>query len=296
MSESKILLLSVLVTAFFAFLGIIWGIFADSGMIIFDGIYSLISVGLSLLSLWVLQQLQDKRDDVRFPFGKAHFEPMVIVFKSLMIIGVCLFSAINSFSEVISGGRYVEPGQGILFALISAMGCILMTVIVQRQNLKIESSLLKAEVNQWFGDSILSSCVLVGFTLSYLLIDTPLEWLTPYADPGMVMLASSAFIIIPMKSFTAAFKEILFYKTDASSLAVVDREANKIAEEITAEYKIRMVNVGRELSIEVNFLLDDRVFTVSEMDIIRKRIAAIAATINDRYWLNVNFSQIRAVL
>lgn len=296
MSESKILLLSVFVTAFFAFLGIIWGIFADSGMIIFDGIYSLISVGLSLLSLWVLQQLQDKRDDVRFPFGKAHFEPMVIVFKSLMIIGVCLFSAINSFSEVISGGRFVEPGQGILFALISAMGCILMTVIVQRQNQKIDSSLLKAEINQWFGDSILSSCVLVGFTLSYLLIDTRLEWLTPYADPGMVMLASSAFIIIPMKSFVAAFKEILFYKTDESSLAVVDKEANKIAEELTAEYKLRMVNVGRELSIEVNFLLDDRAFTVSEMDVIRKRIAAIASTINDRYWLNVNFSQIRAVL
>jgi predicted Co/Zn/Cd cation transporter (cation efflux family) len=296
MRENKVLLLSVYTSTFFALLGVGWGIFADSGMIIFDGIYSSISICLSLLSLLVLKQVLDSYEDARFPFGKAHFEPMVIVLKSLTLVGVCLYSAVNGFAEILAGGRYVEPGQAIIYAFISTFGCAAMTIILRRRNENIESDLLNAEANQWLGDSILSGCVLVGFSLSYLISGTRLDWLTPYADPGLLMIASTGFLIIPLRSLIASFKEIMFYKVDEGSLNVLDCEAGKIAAELHAEYKLRMVNVGRELSIELNFLLEDRTFTVAEMDTIRRRIASIAKTVNDHYWLNVNFTQIRSVL
>ena len=294
MSEKKVLLVSVYTTAFFACFGIMWGIVADSGMIIFDGIYSLISIGLSMLSLQVLKQVQENDEDIRFPFSKAHFEPLVIIFKSLVIIAMCGISAFNALSEILSGGRYVEPGQGVVYALVSTLGCLVVTLVIQQQNQKIASSLLQAERNQWFGDSLLSTGVLLGFSVSYLLIGSHLDWVIPYADPGMVLLASSFFIILPLKSFAAAFKEILLYQVHEDFFLPVDLEAKKIAEELNAEYKLRMVNVGRELNIELNFLLENQSFTVDEMDVIRKRIIAVASTIKARHWVNINFTQDRA--
>ncbi|MGF1765192.1 cation diffusion facilitator family transporter [Aliivibrio kagoshimensis] len=291
MSEKNTILLSIYATSIFAVLGVGWGIYASSGMIIFDGIYSLISVGLSSLALVVLKQLETSQEDDRFPFGKAHFEPLLIIFKSLMLIGMCSYSAINSFGELFSGGREVATGSALLYALFSTLACLVITMIIGKNNQKIGSDLLLAEKNQWMGDTLLSIGVLVGFSVAYLLEGSAYNAVVPYADPAMVVLASTLFIIIPLKSFIAAAKEMVFYQSSHPNLETIEKTAQKIADELHAEYKIRMVNIGRELSIEVNFLLAERQFLVSEMDAIRNRIADQATAIDKEHWINVSFTQ-----
>jgi predicted Co/Zn/Cd cation transporter (cation efflux family) len=291
MSEKNTILLSIYATSIFAVLGVGWGVYASSGMIIFDGIYSLISVGLSSLALVVLKQLETSQEDDRFPFGKAHFEPLLIIFKSLMLIGMCSYSAINSFGELFSGGREVATGSALLYALLSTLACLVITVIIGKNNQKIGSDLLLAEKNQWMGDTLLSIGVLVGFSVAYLLEGSTYNAVVPYADPAMVVLASTLFIIIPLKSFIAAAKEMVFYQSSHPNLEKIEKTAQKIADELHAEYKIRMVNIGRELSIEVNFLLPERQFLVSEMDAIRNRIADQAIAIDKEHWINVSFTQ-----
>ncbi len=291
MTERKILLVSIWTAALFALLGIVWGVVADSGMIIFDGIYSLLSVGLSILSLLVLKQVQANHEDERFPFGKAHFEPLLIVFKSLMLIGMCTFSATNSFSELLAGGRNVSPGYALIYAFVSTIGCLLVTVLIQNKNKILASSLLQAERNQWLGDTLLSVGVLVGFSAAYALQDSELSWLVPYTDPGMVVLASSVFILLPLKSFIAAAREMIFYQMDEESMAPVKKEVVSIASELEAEYKLRMVSTGRELIIEVNFLVANGSFTVNEMDKIRHRVAAVAKKMKKHHWINASFTR-----
>jgi predicted Co/Zn/Cd cation transporter (cation efflux family) len=96
MEERKVLLVSIWATLFFAVLGVVFGVLSESSIIIFDGVYSLVSLGLSLLSLLVLKQLESGAKDHRFPFGKAHFEPLLIIFKSIALIGMCLYSSMNA--------------------------------------------------------------------------------------------------------------------------------------------------------------------------------------------------------
>ncbi|WP_250657140.1 cation diffusion facilitator family transporter [Alkalimarinus coralli] len=294
MTERNILLVSIGVTTLFALLGVVWGVAIDSSMIIFDGLYSLISVGLSFLSLVVLKQIQDKgaTEDSRYPFGKAHFEPLLIVFKSLSLIGMCSFSAINSFSVLLAGGRSVAPGPAVIYALISTLGCLAVMLFIQRNNKLIESNLLTVEKNEWLGDFLLSLGVLIGFSATYMLQDGRYNWIVPYADPGMVVMASGIFIFLPLKSFIGAAREMIFYQVNDQSMKPVENEAADIANEYNAKYKLRMVSIGRELNIEVNFLLEEnRLLSVEEMDAIRSRIAIVVSKMKKQHWINITFTQ-----
>ena len=68
-SEKNMLALSAIGALFFAVLGVAWGIIIDSSMIIFDGLYSLISLFLSVLAICVTRYI-NKSDFEKFPFGK----------------------------------------------------------------------------------------------------------------------------------------------------------------------------------------------------------------------------------
>ncbi|NMP15897.1 cation transporter [Thalassotalea sp. Y01] len=188
MNEQTILKICVYTTASFSILGVSWGLYAGSGMVLFDGIYSTISLLLSLVSLIVLKQIQCENEDMRFPFGKAHFEPLIIMFKSLIIIGVCLFSSIDAVLVVLQGGRQVAIESALIYAVISTIGCFVIFMFLLLKNRKIGSKLLDAEKNQWFGDTLLSAGVLVGFSASLFLRDGQYSHLIPFADPVMVVI------------------------------------------------------------------------------------------------------------
>lgn len=291
MVEGKVLVISIWATALFAALGVWFGIISESSIIIFDGVYSLISVGLSYMSLLALKHIESDKDDKRFPFGKVHFEPLLIVFKSLTIIGMCLYSATNAFADLMSGGREVSPGPAIVYAVITTIGCIFLTVFIQRKNKLCESNLLAAEKNQWLGDSFLSVGVLLGFTIAYKLTDTELSWIVAYADPAMVIVASSLFIVLPFRNFLDSAREMLFFRVDEKILEPVERAAQSIANEYEAKYRLRMISIGRELNIEINVLLDSETsLSVSDMDRARRAVAATAIEMNKKHWVNVSFT------
>ena len=88
--EKRTLVISIIVASFFAMLGIIGGVYSNSDMIVFDGVYSFISVGLTFLSLKIIEQLDDY-DDSNYPFGKAHFEPLIVVYNLAIFFLISLY-------------------------------------------------------------------------------------------------------------------------------------------------------------------------------------------------------------
>lgn len=290
MSEVHALKVSILAALSFAIIGVIWGMMADSGMIMFDGVYSLFSVGLSGLSLIVLKLVRAQKEDIKFPFGKAHFEPLLIVFKSLTLVGMCTYSAFDAFGSILSGGREVSPGPASLYALVSTLGCIALTLFIRRAN-REDSALLNAEKDQWLGDALLSLGVLIGFVVAIFLQGGEHDWLVAYVDPGMVIIASSFFLLFPLTSFAKAAKELMYFRMSDSAIAPIRQEVELIAKELGAEYKLRTVLVGMELTIESNFLVKEGSFDVLLMDNIRQRIAYVAESINKKHWVNVNITR-----
>ena len=76
---SKILAISTMGSLLFSVSGIFLGIISNSDMVLLDGLYAVISLVISSLSLFTSYVIKKPNRD-SFPFGKNNFQPLNIVF------------------------------------------------------------------------------------------------------------------------------------------------------------------------------------------------------------------------
>lgn len=261
-------------------------------MIIFDGLYSFISVILSMLSLYINKYMA-KRDFEKFPFGKHILEPIVISIKSLIIAIMCLYSLIEAVKTIANGGNNLEFGMALIYSVVSVVGCGFITFYMKAKEKALSSELIKAEYSQWFMDTALSTAVLVAFIVAIILSKTRLNFLNPYIDPAMTVMVSLLCIRIPVKSFINSFKEVICVKANDE----INDDIYVLVKEIEEEYNFedsitRVSKVGRELRIEIDFVYnkDSKLKTLDQMDNVREEINDAIKHIDYKKWLNVSFT------
>ena len=292
-TESYLLKISTLGTLFFAVLGIAWGWTVKSEMILFDGMYSLGGVILSLLALMGSIYI-NKKDYEKYPFGKKMIEPLIVIIKSLAIFIMCIYSLTGSIKDLINGGNEVQYGYALIYALISTLGCGIAYFFLKKKGKAINSSLVNVESSQWLMDTLLSMGVLVGFLIANIIKHTEFIWFNRYLDPLMVIICSSVFIKMPIKSFGDGLKELLEFKADDS----ITLEIDKLVEGIEREYKFedtitRVSKTGNDLRIEIDFIYNEEsnIKVLDEMDGVREKIFNSLSHINYEKWLNVSFTK-----
>lgn len=290
--ENKILKISMVGALFFALFGIAWGWTVQSEMIIFDGLYSFISLALTMLSLYINNFIAKKELD-KYPFGKYILEPLVISFKSLIIGGMCLYSLIGAIQDIVHGGNTVEYGSALVYSIVSVIGCGGIYIFMKKKGDKISSELIKVEASQWLMDTLLSLGVLVGFVIAIILRNTRFSVLNVYIDPMMVIMVSVVFIKMPIQSFINAFKEILCVKADDE----INDDIYLIVKEIEKEYKFedsisRVSKIGGELRIEIDFIYNEesKLKDLDQMDCVREEVYDAIKHIDYNKWLNVSFT------
>lgn len=261
-------------------------------MIIFDGLYSFISLVLSILSLFISNYIS-KKDFEKFPFGKHILEPMVIVIKSLVILIMCIISLFGAINAIKSGGNSVEFGLAIVYSIVSVVGCGIISFYIKSKAKSLSSELLKAEFNQWLMDTVLSAAVLVGFIIAIIITKTRFSYITPYIDPIMTFVVSIVFLKLPITTFISSFKEILCVKADDD----INEDIYVLVKEIEEEYNFedsiaRVSKVGRELRIEIDFVYNknSKLKNLDQMDKVREEINSAMKHISYKKWLNVSFT------
>lgn len=288
-TESYLLKISTLGTLFFAVLGIAWGWTVKSEMILFDGMYSLGGVILSLLALMGSIYI-NKKDYEKYPFGKKMIEPLIVIIKSLAIFIMCIYSLTGSIKDLINGGNEVQYG----YALISTLGCGIAYFFLKKKGKAINSSLVNIESSQWLMDTLLSMGVLVGFLIANIIKHTEFIWFNRYLDPLMVIICSSVFIKMPIKSFGDGLKELLEFKADDSITLEIDKLVEGIEREYNFEDTItRVSKTGNDLRIEIDFIYNEEsnIKVLDEMDGVREKIFNSLSHINYEKWLNVSFTK-----
>lgn len=292
-TESYLLKISTLGTLFFAVLGIAWGWTVKSEMILFDGMYSLGGVILSLLALMGSIYI-NKKDYEKYPFGKKMIEPLIVIIKSLAIFIMCIYSLTGSIKDLINGGNEVQYGYALIYALISTLGCGIAYFFLKKKGKAINSSLVNIESSQWLMDTLLSMGVLVGFLIANIIKHTEFIWLNRYLDPLMVIICSSVFIKMPIKSFGDGLKELLEFKADDSITLEIDKLVEGIEREYNFEDTItRVSKTGNDLRIEIDFIYNEEsnIKVLDEMDSLREKIFNSLSHINYEKWLNVSFTK-----
>ncbi|PYZ92203.1 cation transporter [Salipaludibacillus keqinensis] len=294
--DKKVLMASVYAAIAFSVAGIVLGTLFQSQMILFDGLYSLISVALSLLSL-TAATFMSKNDWRRFPFGKDMIEPLVITFKYAIILILVIGSLIMAIVSIFQGGRDVAVGAALIYAATSTFACLVIYRYLNKHASQSKTGFISAESNQWLMDTLVSAGVLVGFVLAAILQYIPsMQALVPYIDPLMVVIVSIYFIKVPLIEIRHSMREVLEMTPEEE----LTRKIETVIYDVESKYDmqetiLRISKVGRTLSIEVDFIVKktSKVQSISDQDHIREEISTKIHHIDYTKWLTVSFTNDR---
>jgi cation diffusion facilitator family transporter len=271
-------------------------------MIIFDGLYSFVSIGLSGIAVLTLRFVR-RGPDERFPWGREAAEPVVVIFKAATLGALCVYAGIEGVVDILHGGRQVEVGWAIGYAVV-ATAASLTVALVLRRGTRSESSegagkdLVRSEAAEWLGDALLSVGVLVGFVVALLLTWNGQSDLAAYVDPAMVVLVSVAFLVVPLRLVIGGMREVM----SMSPPEDVQSQLQAVVDDVAQRYElqesfVRAAKVGGRMDIEVDYVVgpDSTVITVADCDAVRsdlhERLAAlgyekslVVAFTRDRRW------------
>lgn len=294
--ERKLLLHSVVLSIAFSIIGVLAGLTARSQMIMFDGLYSLVSVMLSYLSL-MAAKFMAKNEWKKFPFGKSIVEPLVIIVKYTAILVILGGSVIGAVYSIATGGRAVDMNTAIYYSVFSSIACLTMYLHLKRQSKKHHSGLLTAESSQWLFDTYASFAVLVTFGLVYLMDRFGIfTALIVYIDPIIVLFMAASFMKVPLVSIRLALREVLGVSPEGE----LAHRLHSLTKEIEKKYQmkesfLRVTKRRKLLRVEIDFIVDEHslVQTIKEQDKVREELDHKLKTIQTDKWITVAFTSNR---
>ena len=299
-TEQGVLRLSIAASLAMAAAAVGFGLLANSSLIIFDGIYGLIDVVMTWLSLLVVRLISQStqvealqsRLNQRFTMGFWHLEPIVLGVSGSLMIGAALYAGVNAVDALMSGGRQIALGPAIVFAALSIVAETGLALFVRHANRAIGSEFIALDAKNWVVAASMSAAYLVAFVGGWALGGTAWAWLVPYIDPAILLLVCLFVVVAPLGTVRQALSDILLI-TPADLQAHVDAVAREIvAKHGFLEYRSYVAKVGRGEQIELFFVVpaDDRPRALLEWDRLRDEIGqALGEESTDR-WLTIMFT------
>ncbi|MHC0044262.1 cation diffusion facilitator family transporter [Vibrio campbellii] len=271
-NENSILTFSALLASGFAVGGMVLGLLVGSIVIVFDGVYSLVSLLLTLLSLAASYYISKPSKSI-FPFGKAVLEPIVIAIKAAVILVVVSFSLFSAVTALMTGGREVDASIATIFGVVNVIGCGYAWWFMAKKSRRFSSGLIEAEKKQWQMDTLLSVAVTLGFIAAWLVSLTPYAHYAVYADPMMMVLMGFYFLKVPFDMLVGALRELLMMTPSKELCQSVGKDVLEI-EKVT-EHQLKLAGVtkvGQELRVNVDVHVDDDTLELDTLEHTRKQL------------------------
>ena len=286
MNERRALHESIAGAAVLGTLAVVWGIAAQSRVLLFDGAFILLGIVLSALSLMASRAAADV-PSARFPFGKAAVTPLAIAVQGVALLGTLIYAAVDAVAVITAGGADVEPGTVLAYGLIT-MTC---SYAISRwlTHRAPDSELVAAEVAQWRAGALLSLVFAVGGGLALALADV--GDVVRYVDPVLVLVACLVLLPIPLRLLRAAGLELL----EAEPPAEVRRVLAEAVTSVRAEFGldepfVRSTKLGSRLYVEVDFVVPEGAWDVTGEDRVRRALIGHLEPLGYDLWANVELT------
>ncbi|MCL7959806.1 MAG: cation diffusion facilitator family transporter [marine benthic group bacterium] len=273
--ETKALKLSAVGALFMAALGIVFGLLTQSDAIMLDGFFSLVGFAMAVVTIrvaWLVQQPPDEH----FHFWYAQFEPFLNTVKGLLMLGVSGFAVAGAVDALVHGGRDLNPGLAVIYALIAVAGCLLIAGVQKRAARRTGSPLLEVDARNWMIDGVLSGVVALVFVAALILSGTGWAHIVPYIDPVLVIVVVFAIIGVPLKIIKDGAREILGFAPAPEVQEDVRGRVEGALEGVpVTALHVSMMKIGRFFYILNQIVVSPefRPGRVAELDAVRARIA-----------------------
>ena len=290
--EQFVLKISLYCAVILAIFGITYGIYIGSKAIIFDGLVAFLSVILILLSV-ITSKFIYKEDDDIFQYGYMRFEPMVNLFKSLILLILCAYALINGIQEILDGGYEVKFDKAMLYSFFSMLLSIGIWLYTAYQAKILGSPLISVDSLEWFIDSVLYMGGFLVFGAVWLFDKESQTIWARYLDPALLVLLSMILAVMPLKVFIKNLADLVMVAPKDMD-DKIDTLLQNISKKYNfSDYDTHVAKSGRFFMIEVNILMGEsfKIQNIDEMDLIRGEIEQGLDIPSYKIWLSVSFTK-----
>lgn len=290
--EQFVLKISLYCAVILAIFGITYGIYTGSKAIIFDGLVAFLSTILILLSV-ITSKFIYKEDDDIFQYGYMRFEPMVNLFKSLILLILCAYALINGIQEILDGGYEVKFDKAMLYSFFSMLLSIGIWLYTAYQAKILGSPLISVDSLEWFIDSVLYMGGFLVFGAVWLFDKESQTIWARYLDPALLVVLSMILAVMPLKVFIKNLADLVMVAPKDMD-DKIDTLLQNISKKYNfSDYDTHVAKSGRFFMIEVNILMGEsfKIQNIDEMDLIRDEIEQGLDIPSYKIWLSVSFTK-----
>ena len=291
--ERRALSLSIYMGMALAVVGITIGIIGGSQIVLFDGFYTFLGIGLTWMAMRV-SHLVEVGPTIRYPYGREALVPLIIGIEGVALLATCAYASFNAVLSIIEGGTKGPNGWSFSYAVVAL---VIPTFIWWRMRRPAkQSELVHAEATQWLAGAGLGLAILLAFIAASIMTGTSWAHGAKYVDPSLVIAACFFFVIPPAGMVRTTFIELIEGVPDAEL-----QEAAKVALEHVADQfslsdrHMRMTKIGRKFYVEIDFVVDPA-WTVAQSDQVRRVLFEVLKTIPHDLWLTLEFTADRALV
>jgi predicted Co/Zn/Cd cation transporter (cation efflux family) len=299
-NEQNILKVSITVTIAVAAFGITFGIVSGSSSIAFDGAYSMMDAGMSILALVVARLITGYATDAmtstrlrdRFSVGFWHLEPIVLGANGMLLMGVSAYALITAIGELLAGGNTLLFDYAIIYAVVTLMVCLAMASYGTWANRTARSEFVALDVTAWLMSAGITAALLVAFMGGQLIEGTRFEWLTPYIDPAVLALVCLVLIPMPIATVRRALSDVLLMTPETLKAHVDAVAAGMVARQGFLSYRAYVAKVGRSTQIELYFIVPpgSPPRSIEAWDALRDEIGEAIGDESHNRWLTIVFT------
>ncbi len=260
------------------------GLGAQSQIILLDGMYALIGLGLGLLSLHAAR-LVEAGPTPKYPFGREALTPLVVGIQGVVLLGTFGFAAIDSVGVILEGGSETAIGAALVYAVLSLLASLVIWWYLRSRG--ADSELVQAEAAQWAAGWILSAGMIVGFTTGLILASSEAANLAGYVDPVLVLVATAVILPTPLRMIRSMYTELLEGRPPRD----VSDPINAVVDQVTAEHNlptptVRIGKLGRKVYLEIDYLVGQGA-EIGTADVVRRDLIQRLNEPGRSLWINV---------
>jgi predicted Co/Zn/Cd cation transporter (cation efflux family) len=274
-----------------AVVGIAIGVITGSQIILFDGFYTFLGIGLSWMAIRV-SQLVASGPTSRYPFGREALTPLIIGLEGVALLATCSYATFNAVLTIIDGGSKLPSGWGVGYAAVAL--AVPTGIWWWLRSTARRSELVAAEATQWLAGGVLGLGMLVAFIFGHLILGTSWSPAARYVDPVLVIVACLVFVVPPLRMIRSTFIELVEGSPDTD----IQGPARTAVDEISArfglgEQHLRMTKIGRKFYVEIDFVVDPA-WNVGQSDEVRRALSEKLESLPHDLWLTVEFTADRS--
>jgi len=248
--------LGVIANLIGAFSGVGMYLHSRSDALLLDGLYTGVIAASVLVALQISNSALAPRSRA-YPFGASGQEPLYMLFQSLVILGMVVFAGITAAGKLINlinGGTAAVVKLTGLNWYFCAMVLLNLAMWWQyRRSWRLggaNSDLLLNNSSSALFDAGISAGTGIALVGSPLLLDTPLAFLAPMADPLIVLVLSALFLPSPLQKLTKAVAEAAGVSVEAGlQQQCHDAVAADLKGQGCELVELAMVKLGRSYTV-----------------------------------------------